>query len=263
METVVGSVFVAGNRAKTWYDLQMRFLHKTTANFHHIVFLNGKEFDFSLEYSEIVGQSDLTGLEKIGTAKEQQLAQKDNHYLGLSILLDHFKKIEAENYLILDCDCFPVQDNWVGILKKACLQRNKVFAAPIRTENFDLFPHPCALFFGKEVLQQDWFDLSSGETVNLMGNLVYESGGKLPKEKCLPLLRTNCFNVHPIFSGIYGDIFYHHACGSRPKTFLARGIGESILRRQVDHWSIEEEIFRKLSSNPDEFVQSLLFLGDD
>lgn len=74
---------------------------------------------------------------------------------------------------------------------------------------------------------------------------------------------TNCLNIHPIFAGIYGDIFYHHACGSRPKTFLARGIGESILRRQVDHWGIEEEIFRKLSSNSDEFVQSLRVLRAD
>ena len=34
----------------------------------------------------------------------------------------------------------------------------------------------------------------------------------------LELLRSNHKNLHPVFFGIYGDIFYHHGAGFRPNT---------------------------------------------
>ena len=29
------------------------------------------------------------------------------------------------------------------------------------------------------------------------------------------IIRTNVFNAHNVMFGVYGDIIYHHACGSR------------------------------------------------
>lgn len=262
IQTIIGSVFVEGERTKAWYELQMQFIRKTTNNFRHLVFLNGTDFETSFFDSEIVGRCETSGL-KIGeTAKERQAAQKRNHWTGLSGILEAFNSFDADNYLILDCDCFPIQHNWVEILQNALSHRSKKFVAPIRTENFDLFPHPSAVFFKRDILSEDWFDFSSGETVSLLGKSVNECGGKLPIDCCLPLLRTNVLNLHPIFSGIYGDIFYHHGCGSRPRTSLPRGFCGTIAIGGVDHWAKEESLYQKLIASPETFVQSLRHLQD-
>lgn len=252
----IGSVFIPGERTKTWYKLQIDFIKRTTKNFKHYVFLNGKDFDVSFDSSEIIGQSTEHALNVLyGTA------QGENHLLGLNALLDHFRKIQAENYLILDCDCFPIRFNWSDILLESMNKKNKLMAAPIRTENLDVFPHPSALFFKKDALQKEWFDLSHGTTMNLMNHPIHDVGGKLPLKECFPLMRTNRFNAHPIFGAIYGHIFYHHTCGSRPKTLLTRGIlMEQITSNYMgeNHWEIEETIFKELIQSPDKLLNKLL-----
>ncbi|MBJ7514128.1 MAG: hypothetical protein JHC94_07385, partial [Acidimicrobiia bacterium] len=45
---------------------------------------------------------------------------------------------------------------------------------------------------------------------NLLGNLL-ERG-----IEWRPLLRSNKFNLDPLWFGIYGDVVYHHGAGSRP-----------------------------------------------
>src|SRR2546425_2026497 len=48
------------------------------------------------------------------------------------------------------CDCFPVRKGWHDVLANQMHRFNKDFAAPVRAENLDLFPHPSAVFRSEE-----------------------------------------------------------------------------------------------------------------
>lgn len=252
---LVGSVFVSGERTKHWYNLQIDFLRKNTKSFEHFVFLNGEDIDKSIFiHSEIVGTQNHHAVKVMDGNK-----QSSNHLFGMRKILETFRKIEAENYLFLDCDCFPVKKDWMHWLIDMMNIKNKSIAAPIRTENLDTFPHPSALFLRSKALNCEWFDLSIGETTNLMGEKIHDVGCKLPLSKCYPLLRTNYFNPHPIFGAIYGHAFYHHTCGTRPKGMVTRGIGNGILNHfTTKHWEIEEIIFNSLITDPELLMSKLM-----
>ena len=252
-ELIVGSVFVSGERTKTWYQLQIQFLKKTTSNFKHYVFLNGDIDESIFTESEIVGHYNESAVKILDGS-----AQSNNHLIGLNAILAKFKTVNAHNYLILDCDCFPILDNWMPTLVDTMSSKDKSIASPIRTENLDIFPHPSALFMTKAALQSNWMDLSIGSKFNLMTNEIHDVGAKLPLKECYPLLRTNYFNPHPIFSAIYGHMFYHHTCGSRPKGMHTRGINEGASYYVKNHWAIEEILFERLQDNPEKLINKLL-----
>lgn len=251
---IVGSVFTPGDRTETWYKLQIQFLKKTTKNFKHFVFLNGKIDQSIFNESEIIGSSPNHALNIMnGTA------QSSNHLIGLNSILSKFRNTNGDNYLFLDSDCFPVMNNWLPTLLNLMSKKNKSIAAPIRTDNLDLFPHPSALFVKRDALHKQWFDLSLGTVVNLMGTSINDVGGKLPLKECYPLLRSNYFNAHPIFGAIYGHMFYHHTCGTRPKGMLTRGIMEDTSSHYIDkHWEIEEVLFNKLKNESEVLIDKFL-----
>ena len=120
--------------------------------------------------------------------------------------------------IFLDGDAFPVRSlsPWVeDILATFPL------VAIRRDENLgDCQPHPsfCATTVGfwKEI-EGDW--LPGGAWVNTAGREVVDTGGNLLVKlrdsgiEWLPLLRTNTFNPHPVWFGIYDHRIYHHGAG--------------------------------------------------
>jgi len=251
---LVGSVFVSGERTRTWYNLQIEFLKKTTKSFKHLVFLNGETDQSIFTESEIVDSQDHDAVKILNGN-----AQSSNHLVGLKCLFDNFMKMGADHYLFLDCDCFPIKKDWMPWLLKRMHNKHKGVAAPVRTENLDVFPHPSALFVRGHCLNADWFNMEIGSLNNLMDTPTSDVGAKIPMKLCYPLLRTNYFNPHPIFAAVYGHAFYHHTCGTRPRGMVTRAMSEGIFEHFVsNHWAIEEMLFNELASNPDRFVSRLM-----
>jgi hypothetical protein len=120
--------------------------------------------------------------------------------------------------IFLDGDAFPIGPltPWVEDTVRAY-----PLAAIRRDENLgDCQPHPsfCATTVGFwRDIEGDW--QPGGTWVNSAGREVADTGGNLLIKlrdagiEWLPLLRTNTYNPHPVWFGIYDHRIYHHGAG--------------------------------------------------
>lgn len=227
MKITIGSVFSDSPKNNYWYDLQIKNL-----NFPHIVYPN---CDYKFPHSTV--------LKRIGSGKDQQ-----GHVEGLNELISYFKTIDSDYYLILDSDCFPVQKDW---FKKLIPNLKNGVSAIVRYENLDSFAHPSAFFFKKEILKTLEFGIN--KVKNIVGFEFHEVTSNV--KDFFPLIRTNYVNPHPIMFGIYWKMFYHHGAGSRSLKFRAINDLKYYENTEID--KLNEENFRKLISNTDEYIQYL------
>jgi hypothetical protein len=245
-ELLVASVYAPSDRNALWLSLQQRFLQRTTTDYDHVLFLNRADPGL-FRGCTIIGR-DAGGAEG-----------SEEHANALQQVLGYLRAHRHAAYLILDSDCFPVR-RWQEPLM-ALLGRFPM-AAAVRVENFDLFPHPSALFIRGEAIHDPYLDFAVAPHRNLLGQDVRDTGCAIPLERCFPLLRSNVWNPHPIFAGIYGHLFYHHGAGSR--TAVTRGL----LSGYYDHIlpprqrpAVEQALFRELVRRPDAFLGRLLGRG--
>ena len=125
----------------------------------------------------------------------------------------------AEDLLIfLDGDAFPVRPlaSWlqdtVGRVELTAVRRDENLG--------DCQPHPsfCATTVGFwQDIEGDW--LAGGTWINSAGKEITDTGGNLlyalrkHDVDWLPLLRTNTYNPHPVWFGVYDHRIYHHGGG--------------------------------------------------
>ncbi|HXQ60662.1 MAG TPA: hypothetical protein VN799_11195 [Acidimicrobiales bacterium] len=124
----------------------------------------------------------------------------------------------TDTLIFLDGDAFPVRPlvPWIDDV----LAEHPLVAVR-RDENLgDPQPHPsfCATTVGFwKDLGGDW--LPGVTWVNAAGREVADTGGNLLAKlrdgqvAWLPLLRTNTYNPHPVWFGVYGHRIYHHGAG--------------------------------------------------
>jgi hypothetical protein len=227
-------------REAFWCHLQQRFIASTTHDYDYAVYLN--RVDRGLFPSAlIVGENNGPR-----TSLETQITLKS--------LLEYARSRPYAHYLILDSDAFPVRRGWVELLVKKMGECR--FAAPVRFENLDTFPHPCALFIKREAIG-DHFDFApSFDYHDLLRQPVLDVGTAIKRDRCFPLVRTNRINVHPILAGLYYDVFYHHGGGSR------RALLRSVFHGYYDHLVSDEETaekrtFAELQQDPEGFINRL------
>lgn len=243
---VVASVFAPSERNAHWYSLQKRFLARTTeVPFDYWVLLNGVNPEGFDPADVVVANPENAG-----------------HGEALTQLVARFREERREAYLLLDSDCFPVTPGWYGILRRDMARLCRTLAAPVRTENLDLFPHPCAFMILGDAVEDARIDFRTlAPTRNLLGVEVADVGGALQSmnDLLLPLLRTNAVNLHPLAAGIYHNLFYHHGAGSRAFEF------RSIKRfGYYAHFAagdppevVEQRLFRELTRDPERFIATL------
>jgi hypothetical protein len=258
---LIGSVFTSDQNQKKWYELQLKFIQKTTKNFKHIVFLNGNCDEDHFSQSEIVGRNE----GEFG--KTPGLTQTYSHSIGLECIIRYFRNYQADNYLILDSDCFPIMQNWDSILlNKMELDYNPDFASPVRFEQLELFPHPCAVFIKGSSMQKEYFDniVKIARVKNLLQTNMQDNSCGMPIEKCYPLLKSNVVSPHPVFAIIYNHLFYHHGSGARfPKTrAITQGYFDHYISQKA-HAVRHKMLFEKLFENPDEFIHWLAGTKED
>jgi hypothetical protein len=253
---------------KIWLRLQDQFIESNTASYDFAVYLNGvKDKELYKKY-EIVGIND-------DPPKESILS----HRSALRAIIDFFKSSPGyESYCILDSDCFPVRKGWYYDLHNIVIERGKKFAAVVRFENGETFPHPCAMLIPADYLYEGIIDFSDDDLTahsNIIDGTPIRDTGSCNSFYAgsqfvgHPLVRTNAVNAHPIFAGIYGDLFYHHGLGSRCRHKDDRMVEPANTYRTKNYWGYHGKsffndvstLFDMIADQPDEFINRLRGVG--
>ena len=123
----------------------------------------------------------------------------------------------------LDSDAFPVRDDWLETTIARIHYPSPVVAVK-RTENDDHHSDRCFLAYSRAGYHRHNFDFSP------VGCADSGCGISAELEKAdlswHAMLRSNTHDYHPLIAGIYDDLIYHHAAGSRAPHF----------RINEDHW---------------------------
>lgn len=210
-----------------WFEHQKKFLNKTTTNYVHAVCLNNVNKYHDLPQTLVL---DSHFSEDNGG---------DQHLRSLSIACEYARSHRwmYRGFLVLDSDCFPIVDWEYDVLKRSL---KFGLCAIVRPENFDIFPHPAAVF----TTNPDLLYFEKIKSTNLLGVEVTDIACKI--DKFFPMLRTNYINVHPVGGGIYFDKFYHHCAGSRG--FYTRSDG---------YYNRSPDRLNEFFSDPNRFINIL------
>lgn len=237
MKLLVGSVYIDHPRSHAWYDLQMKYLNLTTDNFEHIVCTGGRD--------------DLYRRSKV--IKIQSKPGQPGHILGLNTIIHHFNRhTEYDHLLLLDSDCFPIQNLWQYNLDKAMGDFD--VAAVVRYENLDTFAHPCVFYVRRQAAKN--LNFAMLKQTNLVGFPYEDTSSNVTR--FFPLIRSNTVNYHPILFGVYWDCFYHHGAGSRNLSFR---LFYSYYNKDKNVSAMEEEKFKELVKNSDKFIDGISSLS--
>lgn len=243
---LVGTVFIdASELQKQWFDLQWRFLSKTTKNFDHVtVMSDGSVPSAFADRSEIIPS---------GAAAGSNIA----HSHGLRLLLEHFRARAAEYdyFLFLDSDAFPIRPGWLEFLSQKLEERYDI-AVALRPENLETRLHASILVAKREALPHLSFEVAA-VGMDLAGadevDVVVPAYQFERRARAFPLLRSNAVNVHPLLCGLYYDLFYHNGCGSRPVAIRADSYWQHLPPDTGDVVSWRED----LMEDPDRFISRL------
>lgn len=238
MKLLVGSVYIDHIRSKSWYDLQLKYLNKTTLGFKHVVCTSGK--------SNLYNESTVIKIEN----KPMQAG----HILGLNTLIKYFNNhLDFDYLLLLDSDCFPIQNQWNYNLVSAMGDFD--VAAIARCENLDIFAHPCMFFVNRSASKYLKFDMI--EHINLAGFSYKDTMSNITR--FFPLIRSNLVNYHPVLFGVYWNCFYHHGAGSRNPLFRLRYYYNET--KNKDYSLLENAKFEELVNDSDKFLGELINAG--
>jgi hypothetical protein len=157
-----------------------------------------------------------------GAHFDRVLEQRGSHAGKLNHLAYEIAReaAEADLLMFLDGDAFPIADPMPLI--DDGLHRGALVAVR-RAENADEpQPHPCfcvTTVAAWRALPGDW---TAGPTwTGAQGRPTSDVGGNLLRRLeasatlWVPVLRSNCRNVDPLYFGIYGGAIYHHGAGFR------------------------------------------------
>tara|TARA_Y100000034_G_scaffold288_1_gene398 strand:- start:671 stop:1465 length:795 start_codon:yes stop_codon:yes gene_type:complete len=252
MKLLVGSVYCNSPRNETWHKLQMQFLQETTSDFDHLIIIT-QDTDYNIfEQQRILKVLPAGHYKKLRVHGRQ--GEFTAHLDGCNEFLHHYyNHSEYDHLLLLDSDCFPIRKGWQELLVEK--MGNKQFAAPFRTENLDLYPHPCAFFLKDRTCPISF--TPDKWILNQIGQRFIDSGTSIDLRWFYPLMRSNVYNPHPIFAGIYHDMFYHHCCGSRdnPST---RAISAGYFDHHLTgHKELEEILYSHLNDDPEGLINKL------
>ncbi|HEY5250115.1 MAG TPA: hypothetical protein VIJ09_00540 [Acidimicrobiales bacterium] len=263
-------------KSDKWIDIQLRYLKRNVSEpFQTFAVLNGIDPEFDKLFDTVVPAYGM-------------------HAGKLNLLAAEIGAVGKPDDIILflDGDAFPIADPMPAIHQ--ALSEGSLLAVRRDENSGDPQPHPCfcAIRVAEwQRLQGDWspgklWTNRSGEKVTDVGGNLYASLIRTGS-RWTPLLRSNLWNPHPLWFGIYGDVVYHHGAGFRPgkptradkDTMAGFGQGEGLpvvgglarmtngLRRGREagrvfrqSQALSAEWFARLQSDPD-FFRPLLTPG--
>src|SRR6185312_14313956 len=207
--------------------------------FDHCVFLGRRAVPVQFEQSIVIGQSSRGG--------------NGEHLEGLHKVMEYFlqRRADYEGFLVLDSDAFPIRSDWMAVLDGYIERFHKNYAGAVRTENLDVFPHPCIAYSR----YPEYLVFDRVTSVNLLGEQVADVA--CIADGMFPLIKCNQLSVHPTISTIYSDLFYHHGCGSR--AFWMRSIGRGYYDHIATAVSDPRNLIEMLKIDAEEYIARLRF----
>ena len=247
---LVGTIFIDDSPLQLqWFDLQRKYLSKTTDSYDHVVFCAAKtKTDVFQTYSTFITNEAARGSR-----------QSTAHVAGLTCLLDYFrsKKDLYENFLFIDSDAFPIRKNWMEILKINIKKPHEI-AICLRPENLEQRLHSSVVFAKPSALDNMTFRVARQPLNDLCGQ--HENDVQCHpyqtemRDRVFPLLRSNKYQLHPLLYGVYYDMFYHNGCGSgRRFNMRARYYWKHMFSGDPDL----EKNMNRLFEKPNEFIREL------
>jgi len=234
---IITIYFGNSERNEKWLELQKKFIRENTTIPYRLSFFLDQCDKKLFDHLDVV---------EVSVTPEARMEK--SHLNNLEKAVAHFDA-SCDYCLILDSDCFPISEGWHERLANQMKRFKFQMAAPVRTENLDTFPHPCAMFMTRQGVKDLKLTLDGGK--NLLDKKVVDP---TCKNRCFPLVRTNRINLHYLVAGVYYDMFYHHGAGSRNTYFrLSNALGyyKPDQKRLV-------EIYEKFIKNPKRFISKLM-----
>jgi hypothetical protein len=193
-------------------------------------------------------------------------------------IMDYFRSNtdKYENFLLVDCDAFPVRPHWQDILTKRMEFTNRWYSGLLRGETFEDYPWLGIFYIRGEHVHKELMDWFPRAHQNLWGRNFREFGTSRIKTheegRCIwyPLLRSNVLNLHPVRFGVYNHLFYHHMKGSWDKSdpkFKSNltSLSKPELYGYYDHYIsketqplIAEHCHQRLLDDPVKFITGLM-----
>lgn len=294
---LIASIYTPISRDNGWYDIQRRFFDLTTKDYDFGVFCNSvvdhvdpKDFPGAV----ILGQQDHEDLNKhfanndYQPDDEPEFTKNNATYLydmrvAYFKIMDYFREHadEYENFLMLDCDAFPVHPHWQVALTRRMEMTKRWYAALLRAEHFETYPWLGVFYIRGKYIHEDIPDWFPRNYENAWGHTYREFGTVRNKthhdgeQIWYPMLRSNVLNLHPLRFGVYNHFFYHHMRGSWNKddgnfkselTALSRaelyGYYDHYMHRD-SHKAISEHCHKRLLNDPEGFIASLMGVKPD
>jgi len=200
-------------------DIHLQSIIKNTHSNYTIYGVANRVSDTVKQHLEKYKNLELVSLESFnGTGSEE-------HSFYLDKLINYaINSGQSTHICTLDCDSFPIKENWEQSLYKTITNESPVTAVS-RVENGDTFlPHPSMTFFASDFYIENKFEFfPSKEKINepSFQNFLFTTKQKIDSGiglayllyskniKWTPLLRSNKHNDHFLLAGIYGDLIFH------------------------------------------------------
>jgi len=246
---LVATVFSGGELDSKWANIQSSFIENTN--------------DYNITKLAVLPNT-VENTAIYSDCGYKTLLQNDTrHTTGIKTIFRYFKNSSEYEYLcLLDSDAWPIDKDWAKLCVSWLNKPNtsntpRVGVAAIRFENLDVFPHPCIFFIKKDfILNGKEFRKKNKDLLNLLSNYRNDVFGNVDSKYFYPLMRSNKLNLHPIVAGIYNNVFYHHAGGSRRSY---KGTGGGYYRHYLKHCKEAESITEELFKDPRSFIDKLKF----
>ena len=216
-------IHIITNHHKTikWLNLQATYLKKNT-NSDYKVYCGITDLVEKNDLEELHStnpQLDNYGFDRLESVVNRH-ADKIN-YLVNSIEMTENNKDDL--LVFLDPDALPVYAGWDSQLKiwlkdmPALAISREENVEPLLKDDQKPYPHPCFFvttlgFWKKNNLSWELDPDQGAECAGVLLKKWFDEN----KHQWGKLVRTNCFNIHPLNFGVYGEMIYHHGSGNRP-----------------------------------------------
>ena len=286
---LVASIYSSVSTNNGWYDIQRKFFDLTTEDYDFGVFCNRVDPKY-FPGAIILGEHTSKSLKEHFDNEDYQPDDEDLSYserrycydirVAYFKIMDYFREHadEYENFLLIDCDAFPVCPDWQNVLNSKLKTWKKWYATLLRSENFESYPWLGLMYIQNEYIHEDIPDWFPRKYENTWGDKFREFGTTRIKThhegECIwyPLVRSNVLNLHPIRFGIYNHLFYHHMKGSWDKSDRQLNLDPEVTVNSIpemygyydhyiprkNHALIAEHCHERLIRDPENFICQLM-----
>lgn len=227
--TAILCVYYADDSTKWIVDLQLKCIELYSASYNYTIYACITKGDEEVVH-KLQSQDHLVLLR----AESESKNPSKQHGDSLTLLFEAAKQRGHDIIITLDMDSFPINSNWLTVMRQQATSCDGVSAVH-RVENNDKFlPHPSGAAFSKQFFDNVDFTfypsealLASDEFIQFLSQTKQrlDTGAGLAFElwknnlSWHQIIRSNKQDLHYLIAGVYGDIIFHLGATSRAPVF--------------------------------------------